>query len=70
MADAEVRNVRAVAGPNLIQAYGEALVGMARRETGDPSMTMNGAERWYNEQRAAAGVGPSRLASLTAPSTS
>ena len=67
MADGEVSNVRAVAGSDLVEAYEEALLVMARRETGDASMTLNDAERWYHGQRAARGEGPSRLGTITAP---
>ena len=67
MAEAEVNNVRAMAGSDLVEAYDEALLVMARRETGDSSMTLDDAERWYHGQRAARGEGPSRLGTITAP---
>ena len=69
MDDSDVRNVRAIAGPELVEAYGEALLGMARREAGNPSMTLEEAEQWYKAQRVASGAGPSRLSSATAPTT-
>lgn len=67
MADAELSNVRAVAGSDLVEAYDEALLVMARPETGDSSMTLDEAERWYHGQRAARGEGPSRLGTIAAP---
>ncbi len=67
MADAEVNNVRAMAGSDLVEAYDEALLVMARRESGNSSMTLDEAERWYHSQRAARGEGPSRLGTITAP---
>ena len=67
MADAEVSNVRAMAGSELVEAYDEALLVMARRETGDSSMTLDDAEHWYHGQRVARGEGPSRLGTITAP---
>jgi len=67
MADAEVSNVRAVAGSDLVEAYDEALLVMARRETVDASMLLDEAERWSHGQRAARGEGPSRLGTITAP---
>lgn len=67
MADSEASNVRAMAGSDLVAAYAAALLVMARRETGDPSMTLDDAARWYRAQRAARGDGPSRLGTITAP---
>lgn len=67
MTDGEVGNVRAVAGSDLVEAYEEALLVMARRESGDSSMTLDEAERWYHGQRAARGEGASRLGTITAP---
>ena len=67
MADAEVNNMRAIAGSELVEAYDEALLVMARRESGDPAITLDEAERWYHSQRAARGEGPSRLGTITAP---
>ena len=64
---AEVSNVRAVAGSDLVEAYDEALLAMARRETVDASMLLDEAERWSHGQRAARGEGPSRLCTITAP---
>ena len=69
MADAEVSNARAVAGSDLVEAYEEALLVVARRESGDSSMTLEEAERWYHGQRVARGLGPSRLGTVTAPTT-
>ena len=70
MADSEASNVRAMAGSDLVAAYDDALLVMARRETGDSSMTLDDAARWYHGQRAARGEGPSRLGTITAPTTS
>ncbi len=69
MADGEASNVRAVAGSDLAEAYDEALLVMARRESGDPSMTLGDAQRWYHGQRAARGEGPSRLGTISAPTS-
>ena len=63
---AEVSNVRAVAGSDLVEAYDEALLAMARRESGDSSMTLDEAARWYHGQRSAWGEGPSGLGTITA----
>ena len=65
--EADVRSVRALAGPGLVEAYEEALLGMARREAGNPLMTLEEAEEWYQARRIASGHGPSRMSSTSAP---
>jgi hypothetical protein len=70
MAGTDVRNVRAIADPEVIEAYEAALLGMARRVTGNPSLTLAEAEAWHDAERIARGSGPSPFSSVTAPTTS
>lgn len=42
------------------RARAEALLVKARRDSGNPELTLIEAEQWWNQRRAAMGLGPSR----------
>lgn len=67
MAEANERNVRAIADLEVVEAHDEALLAMARRVTGNSSMTLAEAEAWHDAERVARGHGPSPFSSVTAP---
>ena len=67
MAEAEKRNVRVIADPEVVEAYEEALLSMARRVTGKASLTIEEAEAWHDAERAQRGSGPSPFSSIAAP---